>query len=135
MASRLSWATRNKKNKWRRHVDLDEKWFYVYSHSGKLKLPPGVDKPRTPIKSKRFIGKVMMLLGIARPEPKQGFDGKVCALRVTKMHVCKKRTEFPRGSGEWYETRATSAASTRPWTATNSPRMLRDDVFPMFFAF
>mmetsp|Transcript_3403 Transcript_3403/g.8565 ORF Transcript_3403/g.8565 Transcript_3403/m.8565 type:complete len:277 (+) Transcript_3403:189-1019(+) len=57
--AREAWAKKHKKNQWKGHVDIDEKWFNVYSHSGKLKLPPGVQKPRTPVKSKRFIGKVM----------------------------------------------------------------------------
>jgi hypothetical protein len=31
------------------------------------------------------------------------FDGKICCLRVTKMHTYKRRTEYPKGSGIYYE--------------------------------
>ena len=57
--ARLEWARDNLGNPWECHIDLDEKWFYVYSHSGKLKLPPGVKKPKQKLSSKRFIGKVL----------------------------------------------------------------------------
>ncbi|KAL1511328.1 hypothetical protein AB1Y20_006133 [Prymnesium parvum] len=44
---REAWAKKHKSNKWKEHVDIDEKWFNVYSHSGKLKLPPGLEEPIT----------------------------------------------------------------------------------------
>lgn len=96
-------AKKHRGSKWKLHVDLDEKWFYVYTHSGKLKLPPGIDKPRTALQSKRFIGKIMVLIGIARPDPRFNFDGKICCIRTTKMHAYARRTEYPRGSGIFYE--------------------------------
>ena len=43
-SDRLHYATKNKTNKFKAWVDIDEKWFYVYSHSGKLKLPPGIER-------------------------------------------------------------------------------------------
>ena len=52
VADRFAWSKKHNTNKWRLHVDMDEKWFYVYSHSGKLKLYSAIDKPKTPIKSK-----------------------------------------------------------------------------------
>ncbi|KAL3933095.1 MAG: hypothetical protein SGPRY_000434 [Prymnesium sp.] len=52
MQVRSEWAKKREKNEWKKHVDIDEKWFYVYSHCSKLKLPPGVEKHRTPIEPK-----------------------------------------------------------------------------------
>lgn len=90
LQARFAWARKHKNNKWKRHVDIDEKWFYVYSHSGKLKLPPGHQKPRQPIKSKRFIGKVMMLIAISRPSTST--SGLIGCWRVTGDHVYKRKT-------------------------------------------
>ncbi|KAL1514867.1 hypothetical protein AB1Y20_003950 [Prymnesium parvum] len=90
--ARLKWARSNRTNRWKHHVDVDEKWFYVYSHSGKLKLPPGTEKPRTPMKSKRFIGKIMCLIAIGRPSP--GNCGLIGCWRVTEPHIYKRRTEY-----------------------------------------
>ena len=36
-------------------VDVDEKIFYAWSAAGTLKLPPGVEKPKTRLQSKRYI--------------------------------------------------------------------------------
>lgn len=127
--ARLHFATKNKKNKFKCWVDIDEKWFYVYSHSGKLKLPPGVDKPRTPIKSKRFIGKVMMLIAIARPEPRHSFDGKVACLRITKDFEYSRRTEYPRGSGIYYEKGDTRRVDDT-MDGDKFAEMLTEEVFP-----
>ena len=81
-------------------MDLDEKWFYVYTHSGKLKLPPGVKKPKQRLASKRFIGKVMLLCAIARPCAEHNFDGLVGIWRVCERVPAKrgdKRTGLKRG--------------------------------------
>ena len=66
----------------------------MWSHSGKLKLPPGVKKPKTPVKSKRYIGKIMMLIAIARPRPEHGFDGKIGCWRITEDFEYSKAATY-----------------------------------------
>ena len=132
-AKRLEWARKHKKNPWTAHVDIDEKWFYTYSHSGKQILPPGVQKPKKRLKSKRFIGKIMCLTAIARPDEKlknrgqrRGFDGKVGCWRITENMVYKRRTVY---HGTTYE----KGDERRVDTAMDSEKfaqMLIDDVFP-----
>ena len=58
-------------------VDVDEKIFYAWSAAGTLKLPPGVEKPKTRLQSKRYIPKVMMLTGVGRPSEEHDWDGKL----------------------------------------------------------
>ena len=93
-ANRLEWAKKHRSDPWRFHVDVDEKWFYVYSHSGKLKLPPGVEKPKQALPSKRFIGKIMMLIAVARPNRAHNFNGKVGCWRVVAPFIYKKATTY-----------------------------------------
>lgn len=122
--ARKKWAEKHKKNKWKDHVDIDEKWFYVYSHSGKLKLPPGVDKPLTPIKSKRFIGKVMCLIAVARPS--SASTGLIGCWRVTDWHTYKRRTTY---RGTVYEAgskrRVDANMDAQKWL-----QMMKEDVIP-----
>mmetsp|Transcript_1396 Transcript_1396/g.4558 ORF Transcript_1396/g.4558 Transcript_1396/m.4558 type:complete len:217 (-) Transcript_1396:269-919(-) len=61
-------------------------WPLLLAHSGKLKLPPGVAKPKQTLASKRFIGKVMLLCAIARPSPQHQFDYGL----VGAWHVCER---------------------------------------------
>lgn len=91
---RAAWAKKHKNNKFKHHVDLDEKWFYVISNRGRLKLPPGVKKPKTRVKSKRFIAKVMVLSAIARPNETHGFSGMVGCWRITKPFVYSRKTTY-----------------------------------------
>jgi hypothetical protein len=123
-ADRLEWAEANRTNKWVHHVDIDEKWFYVYSHSGKLKLPPGIEKPKQKLKSKRFIGKVMMLCAVARPDPSNNFDGLVGCWRVCEQQVAKrgdKRTGLKKGDRRTVDV---------TMDADKFEAMLRADVIP-----
>jgi hypothetical protein len=50
---RRLWAEENVDNDWWDHVDLDEKWFYVWSNRRKLKLPPDVNRVKSAIRSKK----------------------------------------------------------------------------------
>mmetsp|Transcript_31106 Transcript_31106/g.95180 ORF Transcript_31106/g.95180 Transcript_31106/m.95180 type:complete len:312 (-) Transcript_31106:201-1136(-) len=99
--ARYEWAQNNVGNPWVEHVDLDEKWFYVYTHTGKLKLPPGAEKPKQRLCSKRyFIGKVMLLCAIARPDARHNFDGLVGAWRVCEQVPARhgdRRTGLKKG--------------------------------------
>lgn len=97
---RLAWAQKLEDNEWTLHVDIDEKWFYVWSHGGKLKLPPGEKKPTQRLASKRYVGKIMMLVAIARPDPRHNFDGKIGCWRVCTVRKAKKgdkRTGLKKG--------------------------------------
>ena len=92
IAVRAAWAKQHLKNKWTNHVDLDETWFYVLSGRGRLKMPPGDEKPRRRVKSNRFIAKVMFLTAVARP--RTGFNGVIGCWRVTKEFIYKRKTVY-----------------------------------------
>lgn len=92
-SSRLSFAKENKRNKWFRHVDIDEKWFYATSMRRKLKVPVGTPRPTIPVTSKRYIPKVMVLTAIARPSSKHNFDGKVGCWRVCDMVEAQRNSK------------------------------------------
>ena len=127
-AERVAWARKHRNNNWRAHVDIDEKWFYTYSNSGKLKLPPGVQRPKQRLKSKRFVGKIMCLTAIARPiknGQQRGFDGKVGCWRVTKQMVYKRRTTYRGTTYEKGDERRVDATMDGEKFA----KMLIDDVF------
>ena len=119
-AGRLWWARDNEKREWRRHVDLDEKWFYVWSKRVKLKLPPGVARLKSKQKSKRFICKVMMVTAIARSEPAHGFDGKVGIWR------CCKRRPALRGDKRIGLKKGTMLTEDVNMDGKMSEQMLRD---------
>ena len=90
--ARAAWAKTHLKNHWKEHVDLDEKWFYVSSGRGRLKLPADVEKPKQRRKSKRFVAKIMILTAVTRPRP--GFNGVVGCWRVTEPFVYKRKTVY-----------------------------------------
>ena len=64
----------------RPHLDLDEKWFYITSSGGRLKMPAGEERPKTRLKSKRFVGKIMVLTAVTRP--RGNFNGILGSWRV-----------------------------------------------------
>ena len=92
--ARAAWAAANKNNHWNNHVDLDEKWFYVSTTRGRLKLPAGVEKPKRRQKSKRFVAKIMVLTAVARPSKRRRFGGMLGCWRVTETFTYKKKTTF-----------------------------------------
>ena len=53
--ARLAWAKENL---------VDEKWFYVTSDGGRLKIPAGEERPKTRLKSKGFVAKLMVLTAV-----------------------------------------------------------------------
>lgn len=124
MHGRLAWAEKHQHDDWEHRVDIDEKIFYAYSASGTLKLPPGCDKPRTPLQSRRFIPKVMMLAGVGKPNPKLHWDGKLGIWEVGHTRPAKRgdsRTGLKQGDPVF------EAASL---DGEGFVKMLLDNVFP-----
>eukprot|EP00966_Prymnesium_polylepis_P248468 5744968-Prymnesium_polylepis.3 len=124
MQGRLRWAQENKDNDWLDHVDLDEKWFYVWSNRVKHKLPPGVKRIKSPIKSKRYIGKIMQLTAIARPRPEHKFDGLVGCWRV-----CERRPAL-RGDSRTGLKKGDLLTEDKNMDGPRFEKMLREDVIP-----
>jgi hypothetical protein len=89
-------------NRWKNHFDVDEKWFYAYCTGQKCKLPPGQQRPKKPLQSKRHVPKVMFLAVTARPLPEKGFDGKIGFFRVCET-VTAQRTSKYHQKGDKYE--------------------------------
>ena len=90
VTGRREWGEKHKTDEWELQIDLDEKIFTAYSATGTLKLPPGHDKPKTQLKSKRNVPKVMMLTGIGKPSRKHKFDGKVGIWEIGEVRPAKR---------------------------------------------
>lgn len=120
--ARLTWATEHLDDDFDTTCDIDEKWFYSIRSRGNLKVPPGTQPPRMPIKSKRFISKVMCITAIAKPRPEFGFDGK-CGIWVFAEEDVAKRSSKNRGKG---------SKVLRPYEVTGDvwAEMLATKVFP-----
>ena len=56
-------------------IHIDEKWFYITKADRSYYITLEEETPSRHCKSKRFIGKVMLMAAVARPRP--GFDGKL----------------------------------------------------------
>jgi hypothetical protein len=78
--------------RWIDHVEVDEKWFFGWSHGRKCKLPPGHKRPKKPLQHKSHIPKIMFLAATALPRPEHGFDGKIGFWRVQSPYTAKKRS-------------------------------------------
>ena len=100
MTSRLAWAEEHEDEEWEDTIDLDEKWLYAMTYRVKLKLPPGVTKPKIRIKSKRYIPKVMMLTAITKPDPAHNFNGLIGCWRVRKKRTHPDGTPWPAQRGD-----------------------------------
>ena len=122
--ARLAWAKENLGNEWYDHVDLDEKWFYVYSGSGRLKMPAGEERPKTRLKSKRFVGKIMVLTAVTRP--RGNFNGILGSWRVATPFIYKRAATFQGNSYEAGDSRSKDCEMDGKKFAT----MLRTNVFP-----
>ena len=126
LAARAAWAASNRCNQWKNHVDLDEKWFYVITNRGRLKLPAGVDKPKTRVKSKRFVAKIMVLTAVARPSKRHKFSGMVGCWRVTEKFTYKRRSNY---QGVQYEA-GESRDKDCNMDGDKFAEMLKEKVFP-----
>ena len=92
-----------------------------------LKVPPGHENPKTPLKSKRFINKVLFI-GNARPVKKH--DGNISCLRVTKDFIYTRRTAMPQGSGIYYNKGDSTRRVNCRMDGQQFADILIEDVFP-----
>ena len=86
-------------------VHVDEKWFFLSETSGKYYLAPKETRPYRTCKSKRFIGKVMFLVAIARSRFNSDgnctFDGKIGVFPfVETVNAIRSSANRPRGTPE-----------------------------------
>jgi hypothetical protein len=101
---RMRWAEEHEDDEFELQIDLDEKIFYAWTASGTLKLPAGVEKPKTALQSKRFIPNVMCLTGIGKPNKKHKWDGKLGIWPIGKLRPAlrgDKRTGLQKGDMIW----------------------------------
>jgi|TARA_B100000513_G_scaffold66694_1_gene26395 hypothetical protein len=105
-------------------VDLDEKWFYVTSGDGRLKMPAGEERPKTRLRSKRFVAKIMVLTAVTRPRVK--FNGILRSWRVAKPFIYKRAATFQGNAYEAGDSRPKDCEMDGKKVAT----MLKKNVFP-----
>ena len=80
-------------------IDIDEKWFYMRTRK-KKKLHSGQKKSRTPVKTKRFIDKVMGLCAVGRPQG--DFKGILGIYRCSETKRAARNSVYHR-AGDLYE--------------------------------
>ena len=105
-------------------MDLDEKWFYVTSGDGRLKMPAGEERPKTRLRSKRFVAKIMVLTAVTRPRVK--FNGILRSWRVAKPFIYKRAATFQGNAYEAGDSRPKDCEMDGKKVAT----MLKKNVFP-----
>eukprot|EP00042_Codosiga_hollandica_P039603 m.333581 g.333581 ORF g.333581 m.333581 type:complete len:406 (-) comp55651_c0_seq4:157-1374(-) len=88
--NRLAWARSHELHDWSSTVDIDEKWFYGTLLTGKLHVPRGAKVPSPPVQSKRFVPKVMFLTAVCKPDPANGFNGKIGCWPITRKRTAKR---------------------------------------------
>lgn len=128
--ARLEWAEELKDDKFDVQVDIDEKWFYVWSDRITAKLPPGQERPKSKMKSKRNIPKIMVLTAIARPRPEHHFNGlvgiwRVCDRRFAKINR-KPSGEHPQG----LQKGVTVITEDKSMDGPRFVKMVREQVIP-----
>ena len=71
-------------------MDADEKWFYVISGGGRLKIPADApERPKTLLKSKRFVAKSKLVVQLAQSPDTNGCD--LGLFRSVDTHIPKFR--------------------------------------------
>ena len=72
--ARFLMGSKHKNNRWKDHFDLDEKWFYVATGNGWCWVSEDIMTKQNielikniPVRSKRYITKVMYLTVVSRP--------------------------------------------------------------------
>ena len=116
-AARFQMASENIKNRWVHHYDLDEKWFFVVTCDQWVWVCDDRMTPEeimaiknVPVRSKRFITKVMFLTVVGRPCKIINSDGKVYIRRCSQPYKAKKKSKYHE-RGEWYEKDCTVTGS------------------------
>ena len=130
ITARLEWAKEREDDAFDVQVDIDEKWFYVWTDRVTAKLPPGYVRPKSKIKSKRYIGKIMVMTAIARPCPEHQFSGlvgiwRVCDRRPAKINR-KPSAVHPQGLVKG----VTIITEEKSLDGPRFEKMLAEDVIP-----
>ena len=107
--ARFLMASENKDNRWNHHFDLDEKWFYVATGNGWCWVSDDVMTKadielikNIPVRSKRYITKVMYLTVVSRPIVELDFDGKLYITRCSRPYKAKRPSKY-HNKGDIYE--------------------------------
>ena len=78
-------------------VHIDEKWFYITQCKRAYYITNEEEAPERQCQSKRFIGKIMFMAAVARPQP--GFDGKLGIWPFVEYGVAKRASKNrPKGA-------------------------------------
>lgn len=83
------------------HFDLDEKWFYVVSTNGwvwvcedRMTKQDIEDLKNIPVRSKRYVTKVMFITVVGRPIPELEFDGKLYIKRCSAPKIALRNSKY-----------------------------------------
>ena len=107
-------------------IHLDEKWFYMAKVKRKVYLFPGEKTPTHRLKSKRYIGKIMFLVAVARPRhntvTNAFFDGKIGIWSFTEWGFAQRNSRN--------RARGTRVLKTYNVTSESYQKMLKEQVIP-----
>ncbi|CAE5958032.1 unnamed protein product [Arabidopsis arenosa] len=108
-------------------VHIDEKWFYMTKRTENYYLLPEEDDPLRTCQSKNFIGKVMVLVAMARPrfnaEGVETFSGKIGVFPFVTVQPAQRRSR----------NREAGTLEIKPVTSVKREhvrKMLLEDVIP-----
>lgn len=89
---RLKWCRLYRYNKWDTYVDIDEKWFELYSFNHERYRE---NSPRTKLSviSKANIPKIMVITAVAKPNSENNFNGLIGIWRIQTDHEAQRSSK------------------------------------------
>jgi len=94
------WLFKEQKNV----IVVDESWFYLLKDRSLVRVYPGEELPPSDkVQHKSHIPKLMFLTALARPDPENGFDGKIGIWRVQQLVVCERGNRWHRRGDEYWK--------------------------------
>jgi len=107
---RVAFALKHLEDNNEAHVEIDEKWFYGGSLNGRIHVPKGMLAHRRPVRSKRFIPKVLVITAVAKPNATYNFDGRIGFWPVVANYQAR-RSSIYHARGEVYQKTTTLNAA------------------------
>lgn len=98
---RLKWCRQHRRNTWDTWVDIDEKWFQLYSFTCE-RYRDNSPRKKIPLLSKANIPKLIVITAIAKPNIEKNFNGLVGIWRIQSDYEAK-RSSINHKKGDVYK--------------------------------